>query len=89
MRAVLTVIGKDGIGILAKVSTKCAQYCANIADVNQTIMQDMFCMVMLVEIDKLSVEYTDFVEIMEQYGNELQMKIHVMHEDIFHSMHTI
>ena len=55
MRAVLTVIGKDGIGILAKVSTKCAQYCANIADVNQTNMQEMFCMVMLVEIDRLNL----------------------------------
>ena len=89
MRAVLTVIGKDGVGILAKVSTKCAEHQANIVDVNQTIMQDLFCMVMLVEIDKLTMEYTSFVDVMEQYGEELGMKIHVMHEDIFHSMHTI
>lgn len=89
MRAVLTVIGKDGIGILAKVSTKCFEYNANIADVNQTIMQEMFCMVMLVEIDKLNIAYTDFVDVMEAYGTELNMKIHVMHEDIFNSMHTI
>ena len=89
MRAVLTVIGKDGVGILAKVSSKCAEYKANIADVNQTIMQEMFCMVMLVEIDKLSIAYTDFVDLMEAYGDEMGMKIHVMHEDIFNSMHTI
>ena len=89
MRAVLTVIGKDGVGILSKISTKCANHNANIVDVNQTIMQDMFCMVMLVEIDKLDIAYTDFVDCMEEYGNELGMKIHVMHEDIFNSMHTI
>jgi len=89
MRAVLTVIGKDGVGILAKVSTKCAEKNANIADVNQTIMQDMFCMVMLVEIDELNMQYTDFVDEMQAYGDELGMKIHVMHEDIFNSMHTI
>ena len=89
MRAVLTVVGKDGVGILAKVSTKCAEKNANIADVNQTIMQDMFCMVMLVEIDELNMQYTDFVDEMQAYGDELGMKIHVMHEDIFNSMHTI
>ena len=89
MRAVLTVIGKDGVGILSKVSTKCANHNANIVDVNQTIMQDMFCMIMLVEIDKLDLAYTDFVDSMEMYGKEMGMKIHVMHEDIFNSMHTI
>ena len=89
MRAVLTVIGKDGVGILAKISTKCAEHNANIVDVNQTIMQDMFCMIMLVEIDKLFIAYTDFVDCMEVYGKELGMKVHVMHEDIFNSMHTI
>lgn len=89
MRAVVTVIGKDGVGILANVSNKCAEYNANVVDVNQTIMQDMFCMVMLVEIDKLNIEYTAFVDAMEKYGDTAGLKIHVMHEDIFNSMHTI
>lgn len=89
MRAVLSVIGKDGVGILANVSTKCAEYGGNIVDVNQTIMQDMFCMIMLVEIDKLSIPYTEFVDSMGQYGDSKGLKIHVMHEDIFKSMHTI
>lgn len=89
MRAVLTVVGKDGVGILANVSSKCAMHNANIVDVNQTIMQDMFCMIMLVEIDKLNIEYIDFVDSMEKYGAQMGMKIHLMHEDIFHSMHTI
>lgn len=89
MRAVLSVIGKDGVGIMANVSTKCAKVDANIVDVNQTIMSDMFCMVMLVEIDKLNIEYTAFVDEMSKYGDSLGLKIHVMHEDIFKSMHTI
>ena len=89
MRAVLTVIGKDGVGILANVATKCKEYHANIADVNQTIMQDMFCMIMLVEVDALNIPYTEFVDQMQAYGDTQGLKIHVMHEDIFESMHTI
>jgi ACT domain-containing protein len=89
MKAVVSVIGKDGVGIMSNVSTKCAEVKANIVDVSQTIMQEMFCMVMLVEIDKLDVEYTSFVDEMEAYGKSLGLTIHVMHEDIFNSMHTI
>ncbi len=89
MRAVVSVIGKDGVGILAKVSEKCAQVNANIVDVNQTIMQDMFCMIMLIEVNDLKAEFTSFVDEMSAYGDTLGMKIHVMHEDIFRSMHTI
>lgn len=89
MRAVLSVIGKDGVGILANVSSKCKEANANVVDVNQTIMQDMFCMIMLIEIDKLNTQYTDFVDEMGKYGDSLGLKIHVMHEDIFKSMHTI
>lgn len=89
MRAVVSVVGKDGVGILANVSAKCAEIDANIVDVSQTIMQDMFCMIMLVEIDRLKVEFTYFVDEMETYGKSLGLTIHVMHEDIFKSMHTI
>ena len=89
MRAVLSVIGKDGVGILANVSNKCKEVNANVVDVNQTIMQDMFCMIMLIEIDKLNEEFTTFVDEMGSYGDSLGLKIHVMHEDIFKSMHTI
>lgn len=89
MRAVLSVIGKDGVGILANVSNKCKEANANVADVNQTTMQDMFCMIMLIEIDQLNKEFTAFVDEMNKYGDSLGLKIHVMHEDIFKSMHTI
>lgn len=89
MRAVVSVIGKDGVGILANVSNECAKYNVNVVDVNQTIMQDMFCMVMLVEIDKLDIEYPRFVDLMSKLGESRGLTIHVMHEDIFKSMHTI
>lgn len=89
MRAVISVIGKDMTGILAKVSTECADANANVIEVSQTILQEMFAMVMLVDIDKLNRELTDFAEHMDQVGKEMGMVIHVMHEDIFKAMHRI
>lgn len=89
MRAVISVIGKDMTGILAKVSTECAEANANVIEVSQTILQEMFAMVMLVDIDKLNLELTDFADHMEQVGKEMGMVIHVMHENIFQAMHRI
>lgn len=89
MRAVITVVGKDMVGILASVSGECAKYNANVIDVSQSVLKDLFAMVMLVEIDKLSVEMAVFSEMMEKLGDEKGLKIHVMHEDIFNSMHRI
>ena len=57
MRAVITVIGKDTVGILAKVSAICAEYNANIIDVTQTVMQDLFAMIMLAQIDKMKTDF--------------------------------
>ena len=89
MKAVITVVGKDTVGILAKVSTLCAENGANIIDVTQTVMQDMFCMIMLCETEKLSIPFSQSVDEAEKLGNEMGMKIHVMHEDLFNSMHRI
>ncbi|MDH6366240.1 MULTISPECIES: ACT domain-containing protein [Breznakia] len=89
MRAVISVVGKDGVGILANVSNKCAEAKANVVDVSQTIMDDMFVMIMLVEVDQLATEFTMFVDDMEAFGKSKGLDIHVMHEDIFKSMHTI
>ena len=89
MRAVISVIGKDMTGILAKVSTECAEANANVIEVSQTILQDMFAMVMLVDIQKMDQELTTFAAHMDKAGKELGMVIHVMHEDIFHAMHRI
>ena len=89
MKAVITVIGKDAVGILAKVSTICAEYSANIIDVNQTVMQDLFAMVMLAEIDRMSADLGVLRQSLEQLGTQENLQIHVMHEDIFNSMHRI
>ncbi len=89
MKAVITVVGKDTVGILAKVSALCAECGANIIDVTQTVMQEMFCMIMLCETDTLTVPFSDFVDRAEALGEENNLKIHVMHEDLFNSMHRI
>lgn len=89
MKAVVSVLGKDNRGILAKVSKQCADVNANILEVSQNIMQDMFAMIMMIDIQNINVDFKDFVDHMAKYGDENQLKIHVMHEDIFNSMHKI
>lgn len=89
MRAVVAVIGKDTVGILAKVSNICAECNANVMDVTQTIMQDLFAMTMLIDITSCSVDYNVLADKLKAAGNEMGLQIHVMHEDIFNSMHNI
>ena len=89
MRAVITVVGKDSVGILSKVSGICAENRMNVIEVSQTILQDMFCMIMLVDTAAMQMEFTEFSDKLKEYGNESNLKIHVMHEDIFNSMHRI
>lgn len=89
MRAVITVVGKDTVGILADVSAICAKSQANIVDVTQSILSDLFAMVMVVEIDKLSVPFTELKAQLEELGQKRTLQIHLMHEDIFNSMHRI
>jgi ACT domain-containing protein len=87
MKAVITVIGKDTVGILAKVSSVCADVQANVAEVTQSIMQEYFAMIMMVEIDKMTCSIEELKgKLMEVLP---EMQIHVMHEDIFNSMHRI
>lgn len=87
MRAVITVIGKDMVGILAKVSTTCAEANANVIEVTQSVLQEFFAMVMLIDIEKMNCELPELQERLK--NNVSGMKIHVMHEDIFNSMHRI
>ncbi|MBE6884942.1 MAG: ACT domain-containing protein [Ruminococcaceae bacterium] len=89
MRAVITVIGKDMVGILAKVSTKCAEANANVIEVTQSVLQDMFAMIMLVDISGLNVQFAEMAEGLEALGNDMGLSVHVMHENIFNSMHRI
>ena len=89
MRAVLTVVGKDNVGIMARISTECAKYNVNISDVSQTVLQDMFCMIMLTDISKCDLPLTELADRMNALGEEQGLSIHLMHEDIFNSMHRI
>lgn len=89
MKAVVTVIGKDAVGILAKVSTKCAEYNANVIEVTQSVLQDLFAMIMLVDISKLNSDFTSMSDGLTELGEKMGVKIHTMHEDIFNCMHHI
>ena len=89
MKAVIAVIGKDTVGILSKVSTACAEAGANIIEVTQSVLQDMVAMIMLAEIGSTTVSFDELSRKLEQLGEDNNLKIHVMHEDIFNSMHKI
>lgn len=89
MRAVITVIGKDMVGILARISTVCAENEVNVVEVTQSILQDLFAMIMLVDISKCRVPFTELSEHLTNAGKDLNLSVHVMHEDIFNSMHRI
>ena len=87
MKAVISVFGKDMVGILAKVSTTCAEANANVVEVTQSILDNYFVMIMLVDISKMNKTIEQLQEDLDK--NVEGMKIHVMHEDIFNSMHRI
>ena len=89
MKAVITVIGKDSVGILAKVSEACSKADVNIVEVTQSVLQDMFAMIMLVEIDKSNIGFEQLRTNLKAVGESTNTKVHVMHEDIFNSMHRI
>lgn len=89
MKAVVSVIGKDMTGILANVANECAKENANVLEVSQTLLQDMFAMIMLIDIQKIGVPLSEFSSHMEEVGKSCGMVIHVMHEDIFNAMHKI
>ncbi len=89
MRAVITVIGKDMVGILAKVAAVCAQHHINVLEVTQSILQDMFAMIMMVDIENSDVPFTQFADELAGLGEAMNLSVHAMHEDIFNSMHTI
>jgi len=86
-KAVVTVIGKDMIGILAKVSTACAQAGANVIEVTQSVLDSFFCMVMIIDITETSLQIDELQKSIEESVPDMQ--VHVMHENIFNSMHRI
>ena len=89
MKTVVSVIGKDTVGIISKVSAVCSECNANILDITQSVLSDMFVMVMLTEIKELNCSFAAFSEKMKKLGEKNNLDIRVMHEDIFNSMHRI
>lgn len=89
MNAVLSVVGKDTVGILASVAGKCSDYKANVIDVSQTVINNYFAMFMIINIDELTIEFNTFVDELTELGKSKALEIHVMHEDIFNLMHQI
>lgn len=87
MKAVVTVVGKDMVGILAKVASACAEKNANVLEVTQSILKGYFCMVMVIDISNLSCQLDKLADDLKTSVPD--MVIHVMHEDIFNSMHRI
>ena len=89
MKTVVSVIGKDAVGIIAKVSAVCNECNVNILDITQSVLQDMFVMVMLTESAENSCSFSVFSDKMTDLGKENNLDIRVMHEDVFNSMHRI
>lgn len=89
MKAVITVTGKDSVGIIALVSTECAAYDANILEISQSVLGEYFAMIMLADVGKLKIPFIEFADRLPELGRARGLFINVMHEDIFNSMHRI
>lgn len=89
MRAVVTVVGKDKTGIIAKVSAFLAEREVNILDISQTILEDYFAMIMLVDISKSNISLANLSAECAEMGKKIGMSVHVQHEEIFNAMHSV
>ena len=89
MKAIVTVVGKDRVGIIASVCLKLAEYNVNVLDITQTVLQDYFTMMMVVDVSKCSIPVAELVELLDAQGKEMSLSIRLQREDIFEAMHTI
>lgn len=89
MKAIITVLGKDKVGIISGVSTVLKELNVNILDISQTILNDMFTMIMSVDLKNAVSDFSSISKRMEDEGKELGVIINIQHEDIFNSMHKI
>ncbi len=88
-KGIITVLGKDTVGIIAKVCTYLAEHEVNILDISQTIVQDLFNMMMIVDLSTTKVEVSQIVDDLEAIGQDLGVRIQLQREEIFDSMHRI
>ena len=89
MNAIITVVGRDSKGIISKVSAKCAENGANILEISQSVLNDYFAMIMVIDVSEINMPFTAFVDEMTKLGQASNLDIRTMHEDIFNSMHRI
>lgn len=89
MRAFITVIGKDKIGIIYGVTSVLEKSRVNILDINQTLLQEYFTMVMLVDLAAMDIDFQELKNRLDVASQEIGVSIKIQHEDIFHSMHKI
>ena len=89
MKAIVTVVGKDRVGIIADVCVALASYNVNILDISQTVMQDYFTMMMVVKVSDCSVPLAELCKQMEAKGQEMGLSIRIQREDIFEAMHRV
>ena len=89
MKAIVTVVGKDQVGIIAAVCVKLAEYNVNVLDISQTVMQGYFTMMMVVDVSEAKLPLAELVVIMEDMGKERGLSIRLQRDDIFEAMHRI
>ena len=89
MKAIVTVVGKDRVGIIAGVCTALADFNVNVLDISQTVMQGYFTMMMATEVSQCNVSVAELNKAMEAMGAEMGLSIRVQREDIFQSMHRV
>ena len=89
MKAIVTVVGKDRVGIIANVCTALANYNVNVLDINQTVMQGYFTMMMATDVSACCIPLADLVTEMARIGEDMGLSIRVQREDIFQAMHRI
>lgn len=89
MKAIVTVVGKDRVGIIAGVCTALADFNVNVLDISQTVMQGYFTMMMATEVSACNVPLAELVQRMDELGVRMGLSIRVQREDIFQSMHRI
>lgn len=89
MKAVVTVVGKDRVGIIALVCTELARYNVNVLDISQTVMQGYFTMMMVVDVEKANVPLAQLAQNLEEKGKEVDLSIRLQRQDIFDAMHKI
>lgn len=87
--AVITVVGQDTIGIIARVSTLLADNNVNIKDITQTILEDLFTMIMIVDMTTSSMDIKDLADQLEALGTEMGLSMRIQHASLFNAMHRI